>query len=98
MGDLEIFSFDKEGNIKIDYIENLKFNSFYNVEKLNNLFKNLDTISFFELLTESEDLIIRGYEKSIISEKINTFLALPFFLSLMTILAAVFTINKKKFK
>ena len=91
----EIFSFDKEGNIKINKIENFEFNSFYNVEKLNSLFKNLDTISFFELLTESEKLIIRGYEKSIIAEKINTFLALPFFLGLMTILAAVFTINKR---
>ncbi len=91
----KIFSFDKNGNIKIENKERLDFDSFYNVEKLNNLFKNLDTISFFELLTESENLIIRGYEKSIISEKINSFFALPFFLALMTVLAAIFTINKR---
>ena len=91
----KIFSFDKEGNIKIEERENLEFVSFYNVEKLNNLFKNLDTISFFDLLTKSDNLIIRGYEKTIISEKVNSFLALPFFLALMTVLAAIFTINKR---
>ncbi len=91
----KIFNFDKEGNIAIDKRENMEFSSFYNVEKLNNLFKNLDTISFIELITENKNLIIRGYEKTTISEKINSFLALPFFLALMTILAAIFTINNR---
>ena len=92
-----IFNFDEEGNISLIKKENLEFFSFYNVEKLNNLFKNLDTISFIELITEDKNLIIRGYEKTIISEKINSFLALPFFLALMTILAAIFTINNRNF-
>ncbi len=91
----KIFNFDKEGNIAIDKRENMEFSSFYNVEKLNNLFKNLDTISFIELITENKNLITRGYEKTTISEKINSFLALPFFLALMTILAAIFTINNR---
>ena len=68
------------------------------LKNLTILFKNLDTISFIELLTENKKLIIRGYEKNIISEKINTFFALPFFLALMTVLAAIFTMNNKKFK
>ena len=38
----KIFNFDKEGNISIDSKKNMEFNSFYNVQKLNNLFKNLD--------------------------------------------------------
>ena len=90
-----IFNFDDEGNIAFKKEENIKFNSFYNVEKLNNLFKNLDTISFVELLTENKNLIVRGYEKTTISEKINSFFALPFFLALMTALAAIFTINNR---
>ena len=91
----KIFNFDKEGNITIDQRENMEFSSFYNVKKLNNLFKNLDTISFIELITENKNLIVRGYEKTTISEKINSFFALPFFLALMTVLAAIFTINNK---
>ncbi len=91
----KIFNFDKEGNITISEKESLEFVSFYNVEKLNNLFKNLDTISFMELIIENKNLITRGYEKTTISEKINSFLALPFFLALMTVLAAIFTINTR---
>ena len=91
----KIFNFDKEGNISIEEKENIEFISFYNVKKLNNLFKNLDTISFIELLAENKNLIIRGYEKTTISEKINSFFALPFFLTLMTVLAAIFTMNNK---
>ncbi len=91
----KIFRFDKDGNIDFNNQENYQYNSFYNVDKLNNLFKNLDTISFFELITEYKKLIIRGYGKVTISEKINSFLALPFFLALMTILASIFTMNNK---
>ena len=96
MRNIKIFNFDEESNVIIKNKENLVFSSFYNVEKLNNLFKNLDTISFIELITNNKNLINRGYEKTIISEKINSFFALPFFLALMTILAAIFTINNKK--
>ena len=91
----KIFSFDNEANVSIENKANMEFTSFYNVEKLNSLFKNLDTISFLELLTESRILILRGYEKTTISEKINSFFALPFFLALMTILAAIFTVNNR---
>ncbi len=93
--DAKLFSFDVEGNIDIKDSKNMEFISFYNVDKLNNLFKNLDTISFVELLTEHTNLITRGYEKTTISEKINSFFALPFFLTLMTVLAAIFTINNR---
>ena len=75
----KIFNFDKEGNISIDSKKNMEFNSFYNVQKLNNLFKNLDTISFIELLTENKNLIVRGYEKVVISEKLILSLRSHFF-------------------
>ena len=91
----KIFNFDTDGNMTIKKTENMEFISFYNVDKLNSLFKNLDTISFIELLTRDKNLIMRGYEKTTISEKINSFFALPFFLGLMTVLAAIFTINTR---
>ena len=91
----KVFNFDQQGNIDLIKKPNYTFKSFYNVNKLNNLFKNLDTISFYELITENKKLIIRGYEKTTISEKINSFFALPFFLALMTVLAAIFTINNR---
>ena len=47
----KFFDFSLNGEITKKYENTLEFNSFYNVEKLNNLFKNLDTISFYELIT-----------------------------------------------
>ncbi len=91
----KIFNFDDKGNISLENKDSIKFNSFYNVEKLYTLYKNLDTISFLEILTEKDKLTARGYNKSVISERINSFFALPFFLILMVILAAIFTVNNK---
>ena len=50
----KIFNFDKDGNMTIEKFKNMEFISFYNVDKLNSLFKNLDTISFIELLTREK--------------------------------------------
>ena len=69
-----VFNFDEEGNISIKKHDYIEFISFYNVEKLNNLFKNLDTISFIELLTENKNLIIRGYEKQLYQKRLIRFL------------------------
>ena len=92
---LKIFNFDKTGNVEIENKDHIEFISFYNVEKLNSLFKNLDTISFIELLTKSENLIIRGYEKKVRQKRSLFSLILYFFLALMTLLAAIFTINNR---
>ncbi len=92
---IKIFKFDNEGNIKFENVKTLEFDSFYNLKKLNSLYKNLDTISFVELISDYKKLILRGYEKSMVSEKINSFFALPFFLILMIILAAIFTVNNR---
>ena len=95
MKNAKVFKFDDQENIELYEEPNYRFESFYNIEKLNSLYKNLDTISFIELITNYKKLLTRGYEKATISEKINSFFALPFFLALMTILAAIFTVNNK---
>ena len=64
----------------IEKFKNLEFVSFYNVDKLNSLFKNLDTISFIELLTREKNLIMRGYEKQRYLKKLIHFLHCLFFL------------------
>ena len=57
------------------------------------LYKNLDTISFLSLLTEYDSLLEQGYKKDTLDEKLNVFFSLPVFLSLMIILASIFTIG-----
>ena len=85
----------------VEVIEKVDFtiNSSYNLVKLNNIYKNLDTISFLSLLTNYDDLIKKGYTKNLLNEKLHFFFSLPAFLILMVVLASIFTIgtmNKKQ--
>jgi len=68
------------------------------LEKINSLFRNLNTISFFDLITDYDSLNEKGYTKRILNEKINKFISLPFFLFIMVILASIFTIGTIKQK
>ena len=86
-----VYNSDKEYEKKI--VENFQLESRYNVDKLNNLYKNLDTISFIELINEYKELQGRGYSKKVLSEQINKFFSLPVFLFLMVVLASIFTMS-----
>ena len=72
---------------------NFKYYSIYNINKLNSLYKNLDTISFINLITKKDTLISRGYSPKILKEKTHILISLPVFLFLMVLLAAIFTIG-----
>ena len=86
-----IFIFDQESESST--INNFELYSIYNFEKLNSLYKNLDTISFYQLTREYENLTKKGYSKELLNEKINIFLSLPIFLFLMVVLASIFSIG-----
>ena len=73
--------------------DNYYYNSKYNIGKINSLFKNLDTLSFYSLLTKKNELVKRGYNLELLNEKLHSFLALPLFLVLMIILASIFTLG-----
>lgn len=90
-------------NVKVDTLndgifseKNLKemeIESIYNYKKINSLFKNFDTISFISLITDYEKLLDNGYNKSFLDQALHLNLSLPFFLFLMTALAAIFTMS-----
>jgi lipopolysaccharide export system permease protein len=81
-GVFEKFSFDK-----------YEINSIYNSQKISNLFKNFDTMAFTDLLLNFESLLEGGYNKNFLDQSLHSLLALPFFLSLMTGLASILTMN-----
>jgi len=62
-------------------------------EKINSVYKNLNTISFIDLIKDYSLLNEKGYSERLLNEKINKFLSLPVFLFLMVILASIFTIG-----
>ena len=60
------------------------------------MYKNLNTVSFISLISEYKELNKKGYSKKILDEKMNRFISLPIFLSLMVFLASIFTIGSLK--
>ncbi len=85
--------YNQEENGVPKMLENFRLKSNYNIEKLSSLYKNLDTISFIDLLTNYNSLIQKGYTRQILNEKLNTFYSLPIYLLLMVVLASIFTIG-----
>ena len=74
----------------------ININSIYDYEKITNLFKNFDTMSFFDLIINYNSLIKSGYDKSFLNQSLHTSLSLPFFLLLMTGLSSILTMNTLK--
>ena len=77
-------------------LKSYKINSIYNFEKINSLFKNFDTMSFLDLLVNYKNLLNNGYNKPFFNQSLHTMLSMPFFLFLMTGLAAILTMNTLK--
>jgi lipopolysaccharide export system permease protein len=63
------------------------------LDKINSLYKNLNTVSFIELIKNYSQLNDIGYSKKLLDKKMHIFISLPFFLFLMVVLAAIFTIG-----
>ena len=90
-----VFKF--EDNIfKSKEITNLKIKSVYNYDKITNLFKNFETISFLDLTLRYNKLISNGYNSLFLKQTLNTHLSLPFLLFLMTGIAAILTMHTLK--
>ena len=86
----------EKGILKKETFEKYKINSIYNYEKINSLFKNFDTMSFLDLLINYKNLLNNGYNKPFLNQSLHTMLSMPFFLFLMTGLAAILTMNTLK--
>ncbi len=70
-----------------------EFDSTFSEEKLNSIYSNLDTISFYNLITNMDDLVKKGYNPKLLMEKKHFYLSLPFFLVLMVCLAGIFSLG-----
>ncbi len=83
----------KEGMAVKTYDEQYNIISIYNLNKINNLFKNFDTMSFMDLIYNFEKLLDIGYGKRFLDQSLHSLLTLPFFLFLMTSIAAVLALS-----
>ena len=71
----------------------MEFPSTFSDDKLSSIYSNLDTISFYQLITNMDKLISKGYNPQLLMEKKHFYLSLPFFLILMVFLAGIFTLT-----
>ena len=85
-----------KGVLEKKIFKEYKIISIYNYEKINSLFKNFDTMSFLDLITNYKSLLNNGYNKPFLNQSLHTMLSMPFFLFLMTGLAAILTLNTLK--
>ncbi len=92
LSDVKIFKLKQDVFDKKDY-EKYEINSIYNYEKITTLFKNFGTMSFLDLIINYNSLIENGYNKIFLNQNLHTLLSLPFFLLVMTAIAAVMTLN-----
>lgn len=60
--------------------KNYEIESIYNYEKINSLFKNFNTMSFLDLVTQYDNLKKNGYSEPFLNESLHSMLVLPFFL------------------
>ena len=95
MKNVHVYDFLDNSN---NFFKNYNFMSFNTTEKINSLYKNLDTVSFLDLILNYSKLNEKGYSKKLLNEKIYKFSSLPVFLFLMVVLAAIFTIGSLKNK
>ena len=89
----EGFEIDYMNEGKRKEFQTLEFPSTFSKDKLNSIYSNLDTISFYNLMKNMDKLINRGYNPKLLQEKKHFYLSLPFFLVLMVCLAGIFTLN-----
>ena len=85
--------FDSDGNIEKENIKLLKYNSLYDIQKIKNLYSNLDTVSFWDIKKELKLLKERGYSTNEMKAKMQRSFAFPLFLLSMLLLSGVFTLG-----
>jgi len=87
-----VFVFDFEKNTKKE-LNKYEFKTEKVLDKINSLYRNLNTISFIDLIKDYRQLNEIGYSKKLLNKQIHKFISLPFFLFLMVVLASIFTIG-----
>ena len=95
LNNVTINNFD-DGVSKKVFEDKLKIQSNYDYVKITSLYRNFDAMSFLDLLLNYKDLQMKGYNKTYLDQNLNSLLSLPFFLFLMTGLAAILTMNTLK--
>ena len=81
-------------NSSVKY-QNIKFMTNFDLKKISNLFSDLTSLTYLDLLSLEKDYKAIGYSTSEINIQKHRFYSLPFLLSAMTIIASIIMIYNK---
>ena len=95
LNDISILSIENQSSNE-NKMEQTTFDSIYTYEKIINLYKNFDTISFIDLTLNYDEFLDKGYNENFLNQNLQSMLSLPFFLMIMTALASTLTLNTMK--
>ena len=84
---------DEKNNSK--KVEEMKYNSNFDLEKINNLFSDLSSLTFFELVKLKKDYKLIGYSTNDIDVQLQKIYSFPFLLSIMSVISSILMINIK---
>ena len=84
---------DKENNV--EFVENLKFETNFNFERINNLFSNLSSLTLFDLFELRKNYLTINYSTIEVDYHLNNLVAYPFLITIITILSAIIMLNIK---
>jgi lipopolysaccharide export system permease protein len=84
-----------KGN-KTENLDELLITTHFNLNKINNLFNNLSSLSLFKLLKLKNDYKTLGYSTSEVDSHLHKLYSLPLFVSIMTILTSIIMFNNKR--
>ena len=79
LNDVLVFK-PKDGVLEKKEYKNYSIISIYDYEKITNLFKNFDTLSFLDLILNYQNLENKGYNKEFLNQSLHSMLTLPFFI------------------
>lgn len=89
-------------NVEVHEIEQSKasydqilFKTNFNKEKLNNIFSNLTSLTFFELLSMSKDYNQLGYSTLEINSHLHKLYSFPIYLMIMSLVGGILMLNIK---
>ena len=84
-----------KGNFTQKNVKDIIFKTHFDIEKINNLFSNLSSLTFLQLKKLKQDYKSLGYATLGISTHMEKIYAYPIYLSIMTLFAGIIMLNTK---
>ena len=84
---------DEKNNSK--KIKEMSYLSNFDLEKINSLFSDLSSLTFFELVKLKKDYKLIGYSTNDINIQLQKIYSFPFLLSIMSVISSILMINIK---